>query len=322
MNHVYHNTNACDINFENCSFDYCYDSIIYSGAQASYSTLKFTDCHFESYTNYLVDGVEAAYKNILITNATFIKSGGSIGNSASKPLFSPAITNSGNTCKFIVKGYELRTTVQAWGRDIFSTGALNFRNNNNITMSGCTKDPWGHIPSLRSIKNMGYDMSGEIEGKTGQAGSEFTNFTLGTVFGSTALVNANKQIVLTKNQENNSFTLAGKVVPISVNSNYGVICSFVRNASRGGKQVNYIDYYDANDVLLSTSTGFSVDLDTYWTNTAAPNYASGDTRDICTQMQVMSTPPHGAVKARLRVGVSSFTTGLAITSAALVEFPA
>lgn len=315
INHVYHNQPALDINFEDCSFDYCGDSIIYTGSQASFSTLKFTDCHFEDYANYLLDGESASYRSVVFNNPIFLKTG-TPPNSVSKPLFSPNILSA-----IVVNGYEMRTTVQAWDRNIFVTGPLNSVNNRNITMKGCFRDAWGHIPSLRNIKNKSYDFSGETVGADGTT-VPFVNFTV-TVKGNTNItIDSNKRLSLQKTATANAYcTLVSNSIPVDCLSQYGIIPSFIRGASRGGKISCIIDYYDSTSALLGSSTNFQVSLDTYWTNANAPNIAKGDTRDICLQMQSLSTPPPFAVSAKMRFIISEYTETLLMTSMMFIEFP-
>ena len=312
---VYVNNQQFDLQFYAVSFDFI-RSFIVLGPRCGWSTILLDGCHFEGFTDYIVESLEEiASQNVFVKfqNSDFLPTG-NYGD-VIKPRNEPGrkLFNIARGVTILLDGLNNRVTELPVNNDLLLS------NSESVRCRSIDRMIYPSIPSPAHIKNAGARFARETVGAVTNANTSLVDFrlgdqngfpslTVGTVNGANALIGTLASGTTTGYLEIRST----EVLPVDRVRRYMATAAIQYKTSTALVVVFVFRWLDANKALISTDT-YQYNMGPAVTDTSAPNYAEGGERCIPSFIPYRN-PPVGAVYMTPYLQISGIKSDINITN--------
>ncbi|UKL14820.1 hypothetical protein C121_87 [Stenotrophomonas phage C121] len=281
-----HNQVGFDSNFYGCSFDFN-DDVVRFGSGSSFAAVRMEHCYYEAFSGLLVNG--SALTGSDNTNQIAVMLSDAIvlarGRDSSKGVNSPSRTMFRGRFSLGIKGIKLRYETRPYLED----ACLIDSDVTVVEATGYHVAPYQLYMRTSQIVNDDFDFQRNADGTSlesltsWQAGFIATVPTRGlaTVGGKKVL-----RIIGTSGNNNSQFTIRtkGKIPAEAGDILFSNACINAEGATGTIQVLSRVEFYDANDQLLTTQPAFAeYPFRTALNDSTVPNFSSGNARYMDTQ---------------------------------------
>jgi hypothetical protein len=151
--------------FVNCSFDF-HGDVVHLWENASYAQYKFTNCYFEGWDGYLVNGVSTGVQNhVEFDMCTFLPTEWRMQDGSIVPSASRKLINGSSRLSVVWRGHRIIYNMRPYLEDSYVIGTLE-----NVTeFSFGADNSFPAVPEARGIVNRDYDFQLDADGTLGNA---------------------------------------------------------------------------------------------------------------------------------------------------------
>ncbi|HCT9404917.1 TPA: hypothetical protein OUC36_001442 [Raoultella ornithinolytica] len=311
--HLYIDNKQFDLQFSNCSFDYSSTDFLKFGEYASWSTVKFNQCHFEGVENYIINASSPRTSpvNVKFNDCSFLPTGrygSKISNSPSRKLFLL-----GNGCYCEINGLDLRVTEYPTDRNILMCES------DRLVVTSITRVIYPVIPSLAHIKNRNFNFEnehiGSIFNKEKSIDSYYCSYN-DNVYGVIERDVENKSMLKLKI---NNTTERGSIkfgikesLPICTRRIYTSTISIGFSSVQNITVVHFMSWFDIENRIISVEK-YEYSLNKPLQKIAFNNVDSKIQKVVPTISKYWS-PPAGAVYLKVDASISNLKNDISIVS--------
>lgn len=304
--HVLHQcTGGYDLNFNNCSFDFSAGDVLALNGSAFSSVTFDQACHFEAWNGYLVNGntVGTSFA-VYIANMASVLPRDAVNtlgvNSPSRILFKCTT----GTLSVNIGTASARYEYPPYLYDVGMAGS-------NVVLNYNTQLNYGYSlpPSNQYVLNQDYLFATQASGTAFPLTYWTISFQSNIAVGPTiATYNSVNAISIQGSNSSSSITIINaKKFPVQAGISYRANASVSLASATGTLSVTSdLVFYDADGNVVTSTSLATITANSYFTNTNAPNYATGNARMIDLHGGTKQAPP-GAVSASVRVSMGGFT---------------
>lgn len=317
---IYHRGGSYDIHFVGCSLDFVQDVVLVDGG--NYSSLNFTDCHFEAWDGYLVNVVSGGgYFSVNIIQSTGYPSHYRDTrpglNSSGRPLF---YANAGCSLQVNLQTSRLSLSQPCFSEGPFvSGGAGDIR----VKVSSPTRYAFNYAGTAidQGVKDWNFQTDAVDTLATALTGWTFDNTSSVTVASSKLVLDGAKkvlQVVGTSDASYCQLTSKDKVPvrPGDLVFSWSAVSRIGLTSGTTNLQCRVVWYDSAGAVLLIPPLWNTVAMKTVFDSDQLPNFSEGNARYIAGEPQPYFAPP-GAAFVAFRGLFTSFTGNLLISRASV-----